>query len=381
MARDPNTVLIVNPGADLYGSDRMVLESVRALVGAGYRAVVVVPGPGPLVALLKDAGATVKEQATPIMRRGLLSVRGLAQLAREAFTSLVPSWRLLRDTGAGTVLVNTITPPLWLPLARMRRCRVVCHVHEAESTAPALLRRALYLPLVFCHGVVVNSRFTLGVLAKSAPWLRRRASTVYNAVVSPDEVTAARDVLSAPVRILYVGRLSERKGPQLVVEAIRLLLDRGLEVHLTLLGAVFPGNEAFEVGLHEQVRRLDLENRVTWLGFKSDVWPHFADCDLVVIPSLVDESFGNTAVEASLAGRPLIVSDVAGLKEATQEAQARIAVPVGNSEAIASAVMTIKSDWVRFRELAAMDAAQARQSFSRERYARGLLSAIGLTRV
>ena len=37
MAGDPRTVLIANPGADLYGSDRMTIESVKALVSGGYR--------------------------------------------------------------------------------------------------------------------------------------------------------------------------------------------------------------------------------------------------------------------------------------------------------------------------------------------------------
>jgi len=73
---DPNVVLIANPGSDLYGSDRMVLETVRALVGAGRRVVVTVPMAGPLVPLLEEAGAEVVECATPIVRKGLLNARG-----------------------------------------------------------------------------------------------------------------------------------------------------------------------------------------------------------------------------------------------------------------------------------------------------------------
>lgn len=107
------TVLIVNPGAELYGADRMAIETVTALVGAGYRVVVTVPGPGPLIRHLTDAGATVVEQATPVIRRSLLSLRGFVQLAREVIACWGPMRRLLRQTGAATVVVNTVTPPLW----------------------------------------------------------------------------------------------------------------------------------------------------------------------------------------------------------------------------------------------------------------------------
>ena len=79
---DPRTVLVANPGADLYGSDRMALEDVRALVRAGRRVFVTVPGPGPLVDLLTGAGASVLVQPTPIVRKSLASPRGLLRLAR-----------------------------------------------------------------------------------------------------------------------------------------------------------------------------------------------------------------------------------------------------------------------------------------------------------
>ncbi|HMS36804.1 MAG TPA: glycosyl transferase, partial [Arachnia sp.] len=67
MAGDPRTVLIANPGADLYGSDRMAVETAKALVDAGFRVVVTVPGPGPLIGHMTDVGGTVIEQPTPII--------------------------------------------------------------------------------------------------------------------------------------------------------------------------------------------------------------------------------------------------------------------------------------------------------------------------
>ena len=55
---------------------------------------------------LTDAGATVVEQATPVIRRSLLSLRGFVQLAREVIACWGPMRRLLRQTGAATVVVN-----------------------------------------------------------------------------------------------------------------------------------------------------------------------------------------------------------------------------------------------------------------------------------
>jgi glycosyltransferase involved in cell wall biosynthesis len=378
MAGDPNIVLLANPGADLYGSDRMAVESVKALVRSGRRVIVTVPGPGPLVDMLTEAGASVREQPTPIIRRSLASPRGMLQLARDVLSTLRPCVRLLRSTNAGTVLVNTITPVLWFPLARLTGRHLVAHVHEAEGTASKRMRRALYLPLGLCHRVVLNSQFCMEVVTSSAPRLRGRSCVVHNAVAGPARVTAPRAEVVGAVQLLYVGRLSHRKGPHVAVEAVRLLKERGVAVHLSLLGAVFPGNEEYEDRLRASVRSWGLEADVTFLGFHPSVWPSLARADVVVVPSILDESFGNTAAEASLAGRPVIVSDIAGLREASQAATSRILVPPSDPAAIADAVDRMLGDWGRFASGARRDAVAVAERFSFDQYADGLLDGMAL---
>ena len=375
---NPRTILIANPGADLYGSDRMALETVRALVADGRRVVVTVPQPGPLVPLLEQAGAEVVECLTPIVRKGLLSPRGLAELAGTTLRSIGPGLRLIRETDAGVVIVNTITPPLWLALARLRRRMTVCHVHEGEASVSSVLRRALYVPLLFSSRILINSEFSLRVLARSAPWLVRRTTVVYNAVAGPPRVVAARAELTEPIRLVYVGRLSARKGPHVAIEAAKLLADAGRNVHLSLLGAAFAGNEAYAESLAELVARSALAERVTFLGFKPSVWDDLGANDIVLIPSTVDEPFGNTAVEAALAGRPAVVSRVGGLPEAAARSRSAVLVPPDDAAALAAAVGDIADDWARFSALAAADAVDVAEAFSHEQYARGIRDALNL---
>ncbi len=378
MAGDDNTVLLVNPGADLYGSDRMAIESVRALVRSGRRVFVTVPGPGPAVELLTEAGATVLEQPTPVLRRSLASASGLLHLLRESLSTLVPSWRVLRRTDAGTVLINTLTPPLWFPLARLMRRRVVCHVHEAERGVRTPARWALYLPLSLTHAIVVNSRYTGRVLSESSRGLTGRVSVVHNTVPSPPTVDPPRRPLTGPTKLLYIGRLSQRKGAHVAVDAVHLLRGAGHEVRLVLVGGVFEGNETYEEQLRAQVYDLGLEDAVAFAGFQRDVWGHLADCDIVLVPSTGEESFGNVAIEALLAARPVIVSDVGGLNEATESATARLTVPPGDARALAKAISLITEDWDRFASRARIDSVALTRTFSFDRYATDLLEALQL---
>jgi len=119
------------------------------------------------------------------------------------------------------------------------------------------------------------------------------------------------------VRLTYIGRLSPRKGTDLVITAAAELVDDGVDVEVDILGEVFEGYEWYAEALRNTVAERGLGSRVRFLGSRDDVWIALQLADIVVIPSPVGEPFGNTAVEAALAARPLVVSESSGLLEAT----------------------------------------------------------------
>jgi GT2 family glycosyltransferase len=370
-------VLVVHPGAELYGSDRVLLESVRGLAAAAD-VTVALPGPGPLVAELEARGARVVVRPMPVLRKAVLRPAGALRLLGDAVRGLLPALALLRR--ADVVHVNTTVLPSWLLLGRLTGRRVVCHVHEAEWPGPAALHRVLLRPLLAADTVVANSRFTAEVVTGLLPALRRRTTVVPNPVPGPAGAVPAREHLDGPLRLLFVGRLSPRKGADVAVDVLRELLARGVDARLTLAGSVFDGYEWFETRLRDTVRTAGLGDRVVLTGFVPDVWPELARADVVLVPSVLDESFGNTAVEAVLAGRPAVVSDLPGLREATAGCAAvRVAAP-GRVAAWADAVQGIVADWPRARAAAARDAAVARDRHDPGRFAARLAGAVGLPR-
>jgi glycosyltransferase involved in cell wall biosynthesis len=205
----------------------------------------------------------------------------------------------------------------------------------------------------------MNSRSSLRVLTDVMPQAAARAVMIANGVPGPPRVDPARATLEEPVRLLYVGRLSERKGIGDAIEAIRLLGHRGLDARLDIVGAVFPGMESVEQDLRRQVTDARLDGRVRFLGFAPTVWPHLAESDILVVPSRTDESFGNTAVEAVLAARPVIATRINGLVEATRGFDASILVAPSAPGEIADAVQRVVMHWSEFREHAVADAPRA----------------------
>lgn len=381
MSKDRRTVLVTNPGSDLYGSDRMLLETVKALLAADLRVIVTVPQTGPLVDLLQESGAEVIQQSTPVIRKSSLTPTGLIRLATDTFSALLPSWDLLRRSLAGTVLVNTITTPLWFPLARLAGLRVVCHLHEAEGAVPAPVRWAMHAPLQFCHQIIANSSYTKTVLTNSSRGLTSRVAVIHNTVPGPQVVEPPRSALDGGVRLLFVGRLSHRKGPHVAVSAVSLLRDRGIHARLDIVGAIFPGNEKYKEELEQTVLQLGVLENVRFHGFKECVWPYFAACDIVLVPSVGEESFGNTAVEAALAARPVAASNNAGLKEATAASESAELVPPDDPEALSLAVEQIIQNWDNYATAAVADSSGVSQRFSAMTYKKSLIHVLGLDAV
>lgn len=372
-------IVVAHPSPDLYGSDRVLLETLSGLVESGEDVILTLPESGPLVAAAEERGVRVEIRSTPILRKSALTPRGALSLVKQSVRAWGPSMRLLRESSAQMLLVNTVTIPLWFVMGKLGKVNVVCHVHEAEASQPGPVRKMLYAPLNLADQLIINSTFSLNVLASSWPRLRGRSAVVYNGVEGPATQPApARRKCEGPLKLLFVGRLSPRKGPDVAIEALAELRNRGVEAELGLLGAVFPGYEWFEQQLHQRVESLGVVENVVFHGFKPNIWDYMTDADVILVPSTTDEAFGNTAVEAMLAARPLVVSDTSGLREAAHGFASVRCVRPNDSTQIAEAVQDLISDWSTARLDAVEDRKRAQARHSPSVYQAEVLEVLGL---
>lgn len=362
------TAVIAHPGSELYGSDRVMLETIAALVERGWRVILAVPGDGPLVAEARRFGAQILMVSAPAVRKSALHPRRLPRFLVGSAVAARRIDRALRRIRPDVVYASTLTVPLWSARAHALHIPVVVHVHESERQAPTVLRKALALPLSLANRIVVNSAFSLASLTEVMPRLEDRASVIYNGVPGPGEVTPPRERIDDGLRIVYVGRLSPRKGVDVAVDAVHALAERGVPAFLDLVGAVFPGYEWYEQQLRDQVALLGLQDRVTFHGFQAEVWTALAHSDVAVVPSRLDEPFGNTAVEAVLAGRPVAVSAIGGLAEAIDGFASAIPVSPDDPDALAAALERIAQSWTAFRRTAIAMAPIAAQRYATSTY-------------
>lgn len=183
-------------------------------------------------------------------------------------------------------------------------------------------------------------------MVSALPLLSHRGTVIYNGVVGPEEPPAPRTTIDGALRVLFIGRLSPRKGPDVLIDACAEMVGQSTRpVVLTLVGASFEGYEWFEAELHARAGRAPAGLTVIFAGFRNDVWRQLSHCDLLVVPSTVDEPFGNTAVEGILALRPVIATDAGGLKEAAGGYETTKIVVAGDARKLSVALLACELDW------------------------------------
>lgn len=371
MAEQRPTVVVAHPSPDLYGSDLQLLETVTGFIDAGWRVVVAIPEAGPLLPLLSERGADILVVPFPVLRKSLLHPRRIIGFLRDTASATLGARRLLHSIQPHVVWVNTLTVPVWQAASVVARIPCVVHVHEAEEDGHRLVRTVLVSPLTLAKIGVVNSNAAARAITSVLPFLERRLELVYNGVPGPERAPRPRHPGKGATHIALVGRLSPRKGTDIALKAVGQLRSEGYDIHLDLYGAVFTGYEWFEEDLRRRAAQADLAGSVTFHGYVRPVWDSLASADIVVVPSRV-EPFGNVAVEAQLAHRPVIVSAVQGLTEIVTDGVNGLHAEPESSDDLARALRELLDEPDYAGKLADAGQANAASRFTVERYRQGV---------
>jgi|GEM_PF-3533961 len=144
-------------------------------------------------------------------------------------------------------------------------------------------------------------------------------------------------------KLLFVGRIEELKGADLLVEILPIVKSTYPNVHLTFIGSepTAPGlNISFADRLRERLTQLDLSGHVTFTGTlpRTSIPAVQSEADLCLIPSRYDSS-PYACLEAMLNGCCVIASDVGGIPEYVDHGENGWLVKSNDPSALAEAVV------------------------------------------
>jgi glycosyltransferase involved in cell wall biosynthesis len=160
-----------------------------------------------------------------------------------------------------------------------------------------------------------QSELVSGGIAKEKILLRRNGVDAPSVLPERGNFREAFEIPAKAKLVLFLGRLSEKKSPDLLLKAFRGATASGPgRERRADLAFVGPDEAGMKARLVKMAKSLGLSERVHF----SDAlegnakWEAYRDADIFVLPSQ-NENFGNTAAEAVAAGTPVIVTDQCGI--------------------------------------------------------------------
>ncbi|NOT30975.1 MAG: glycosyltransferase [Planctomycetes bacterium] len=286
----------------------------------------------------------------------------------------------------------------------LKRTRVLgiqhVHVHFAtDSAVVALLMHKLGGPSysITCHAkdiyrstvdfrfldiLVRNSAFVVTVCDANRRWMTERLSPEASRKVRKlyNGIDLARFVPDGsprePNHVLGVGRLVEKKGFHVMVEALALLLGKGVDVRASLIG---DGDQKERIEQLIAARGIGAHVRMLGPRDQAEVRAYMSRAVLMLQPCLVGDDGNRDAlptvlIESLAMGLPSISTPVTGIPEILDQGRCGVMVPENDVQATADAIESLLADSARRARIAADGRRHAEEVFDAEKTSR-ILSA------
>jgi glycosyltransferase involved in cell wall biosynthesis len=375
----PRVVACCGGMVTVTGLERMNVEVLRVLIehGAAVHCIVNSWENHRIVALAEQLEATWS--TGPYRYRLDRHTRNPVYLARVAWDVGMTSAGLLRDAWrfrATHVLVPehgaVVRNAPALALLRATGTRVVLNMQNAPPGGAFYRRLWRYVinPLVD-HFVCCSSHTRRELLSHGIP--ENKTSLIHN--VAPRRSTHTEGAPDRDVRrIIYVGQIIPEKGLDLLLEAAALLVARGYDPRIVVVGTmdgwVAPAYTGYREALRSRASAPDLKGRVEFLGWREDVPALLAGAAIHCCPSRPEmrEGLPLVCLEAKQAGLPSVVLPVGPFPEIISHAVDGWICSEAGVQALADGLEYFLSDPERTGRAGAAAKASA-DRFSRERFA------------
>jgi L-malate glycosyltransferase len=260
--------------------------------------------------------------------------------------------RLARQEGVDFIHANSAVAGVHsIPAAAL--LGLPCVVHSHDFNTAQVTNRLLTSLMHYKRSAMIFVSRVLAIHYKpseqSYPY-----SVIHNAVDStvyhpdPNARSELLEELGLPhdsFLIGGVGRIERWKGFDLVIKAFARIAARHPHARLVIVGdVIFDRLKDYKLELSELARRLGVEDKVTFTGFRSDIPRVMAGIDLLVHCPIDREGFPMIMIEAMASARPIVTVPSGGTVEQVFDGVNGLLAPTGDVEAIAKSMSRMIED-------------------------------------
>ncbi|MGG5341710.1 glycosyltransferase family 4 protein [Enterococcus sp. AZ192] len=356
------SILFIHSSAELYGSDRSLLNMIKHLDKKKYSCFVVLPTDGKLrEELEKIEGCSVSIYSYAVLRRKNLSFFGMLSYLKHTISSLYFFMKYINKSKIDIVYTNTSVVFSGAITAKLKRKKSIWHIREIISN-PVERKIISTIVNLFSDKIICNSNATLNSITD------KKKGTVIHNVIDTDNIQIPSLKTSNKITIGMAGRINRWKGQKLFIDAANQILVDYPDVKFVIAGDTFSGEEYIKEELLEYVRKINRTEQILFLGLVNNMNDFYGSIDIFVLPSIKPEPFGLVILEAMARKIPVIATKHGGPLEIIQDDENGFLVDYENSEELVSKMNELITDEVRRKSLGEQGYLNQQTKFSLKHY-------------
>lgn len=321
-------ILMISHDGSFSGAPLFLERLALKLANSHYRVVIFCAGDGPVLERMRLDGFEVYHSNKRPQQRGRF---------RSLFYRVMHYWRflvILRLVRPDIIYSNTIVNCGEVLLGRACGFKTLIHMHEGMSFARPLKRR-LALQVAMCNEILVGSEYAGKVLYT----LTGKHGRVVPIGISEDPIGSLLvPTDNALIRVGILGSLCENKGQMLALEAVSMLIARGVSVQLIVGGA--EADIDYANRLKNFAAKSEFESDVLFLGQMDSVDTFFRSIDILIVCSY-DEVFPTVILEGMREMKLVVATRVGGIPEIIEDGVTGLLYEPGDSKELAECVLQL----------------------------------------
>lgn len=305
------TILFFHQSAELYGSDKSILNLLRFLRNH-YNIILLLPEDGPLINECEKIKIEYHILDLFKISRASINLKFPFIFNKKINKSIVNINRIVNKRKIDLVYTNTLAIIIGAYWSHKKNIQHIWHIREIIENPFFIKNIYRYLLKSYANKIICNSNATQEWIANNKD-LRSKSSVVWNGV-NPIKTKSCKD--KNKITISLIGRINKWKGQTLLIHAIkRLIKNNILNIKVLIVGSVHSSQAHLLDKLKTEISNLDLGEFVEIIKFTSSIDSIYNRTDIIVVPSIRPEPFGLVAIEGMSANIPIIGSNDGGLKE------------------------------------------------------------------
>ena len=262
-----------------------------------------------------DIEASMRHQLTT---KGVTTFIVDKKAGKDRIKSILKIAKIIKNNNVDLIHGHCSVPMLLSKMAgKLEHRKVVCTIHNTQGYSKKREKYTQWLVDAYISIGEAAETYMINQLGIS----QKRIHRIYNAIdVKKFSGASRRDGFwrqycgkDGEISLLNVARVSEQKNQICLLRAVRLCVEKGLNVKCYILGAYDEKNETYQ-NLIKYAIENQIENNICFLGMHNNVEDFLANADCFILSSLY-EGLSVAFLEAVVSGVPIVCSDMPFVNE------------------------------------------------------------------